>query len=354
MRLVVILISCFFSFAAFANLPQSQQFLISGIQVSEIAENAEIARTQALEKAQQTGFSLLLKRIYNIDLEEDASLDEISSLVSSIELNDETITNKTYSAVVNIQFNEEFTRFFIKNNYLDKAEKAPNILLIPVYDENGFLKLWQRGNAWLNTWNAIPREQLLNIRVPIGDFNDITNFKTSQLESVGIDSAKLLAMEYGVDKIIVAKLYQRYGPLSERIDYSVILYELGDYQNNTIIAQQKVTPDSDRNSILSNFSDNIIESFNAAWVNFSNQETDEKRVQEFLVLLNDVSEWQKIQSLLTKPSFVESFNLLSISSKYAHISVKFDEEILKAIERLKDYDFEVIRGREGLLILKGR
>lgn len=354
MRLIILIASFFLSFSAFANLPKSQQFLVSGIEVSEIDESAELARQKALDTAQKTAFHLLLNRIYNIDVEEETDLSDIHSLVSSIELNNETITNKTYSAVVDVQFNEEFTRFFINNNYLDKTATAPNILLIPVYDENGFLKLWQRGNAWLSIWNSIPKDQLLNIHVPIGDFNDITKFRTSNLQSIDKEAAQLLAAEYGVDKIIVSRLYQRYGPLSKTVDFSAILYELGDFENNTVIAEMKAPPGVERETVMKKFSQKIINSFNAAWVNFSNKEIDEKRVQEFLVMLSDVSDWQKMQTLLKRPTFVKSYKLLSISSKYAHISVKFTKEILKGIEDLKDYDFEVIQGKEGLLILKGR
>lgn len=338
--------------ASASNLPESQQFLVSGVKVSEIDENAELARVKAVEKSQKIAFSSLLRGIYKIELEDEINIEEISNLVSSIEIRDETITDKTYSATVNIQFNEEFTRFYIKNNYLHKISSTPEILVIPVYNENGFHKLWQKSNEWLRVWNSIPKEQLINIHVPIGDFADISNFKIKDLQLIDQETARILANKYQVDKIIVAKFYQKYGPLSDTTDYSVILYELGNFANNTSIVQEKHPNQTEKAEIMVSFAEKTLQTINAAWVNFANQETENDRSQDFLVLLNSIDDWHKIQNSLKKPKFIADYKLKSISSKYAHISITFDIKILDAIAKLEEYNLEVLQGNEGMLILK--
>lgn len=354
MRYLIFFFALFFASTSFANLNEGEQFLVHGLKVSEIDETSDLARNKAIDSAQKTAFKILLKRIYNIDVVEDIDIDKISSLVSAIELNDETITNKSYAALANVQFNEEFTRFYIKNNYLNQNAKAPRILIIPLYDENGFVKLWQRGNSWLNVWNSMPKDDLINLRVPIGDFTDINNFNSLSLENIDSDTAAALAKQYGVDRIVVAELEKRYSPLSQQTNILTNLFELGNFNNSTNIDNYKMQEGDIESEIMGKLANNIIENFNSAWIKHANQETDKQQSQEFIVIISDIIDLQRMDKLLRDMKIVDNYKLVSLSAKYAHYSIDFNQEVLIAIEKLKGYNFDVIQNNEGILILQER
>ena len=147
-------------------------YKFENIQVNEVATNARKAKEKAIAYAERMAFDrMIAKFVENFDSSR-ISGDDIASLVQSVQFNQEEITNRRYKALIDIYFNPIQTKFFIKNSVLDQKKKKLSLLVIPILNENGFVKLWGVNNPWLEKWQR-EKSNILNIVVPTGDLDDI-------------------------------------------------------------------------------------------------------------------------------------------------------------------------------------
>jgi hypothetical protein len=349
------------SFALDTEPPSSQttqeeiitnEFQINDIKVDEIADNSQQARMQAIKKAQKNAFAELLKRLSADISNEKFSDDEISQLVSALQVKDEKITKNRYIATMDITFNQEYSQFYIGEKILNrKSEKKLKILLIPLYNENGFLKLWQSGNEWMNFWNKLNFRSMVHIELPNGDIDDLTLLNLENIHNISNENFTKLLQHYNVDRIVIAQLITNYQTISEDAEFSVTLQQLDSPENQTIIDKITSTKSAPKEDTMNYLAQKIIGNLEANWVAFNQANIKQQtNKQDFLVAIKSLKEWLHTESKIQSLEFLKNYQLNSLSTRYAHITLEFKEKPIKLIETMKGLGFKINSFNDKVII----
>jgi hypothetical protein len=349
----IFLITCFV--VPFKQVFANENFVVSNIQISEVDENSTVARQKALESAQKQAFSILVGRLIGHDFSIEFDDKDIDQLIESIEINDEVITNQNYAATYTISFNESYTTYFLDNKILDAKEKVPSVLVIPVMNENGFFKLWQYGNLWKTALTGFETNSVLNIKIPSGDIDDLSNFVVENFGNYTPESIENLKQTYGVDKIIVATVIYEYDKNYSDINLSLHLGELGNLENRTVLASKDLMPADSLRESLSEYANLLYKQLDEAWVNFSTLSLASKLNKQLVVFnISRPQDLSKIYSEIGKLDFITSFNLASISTRYLGMNLFFEQSPLELVESLRNTGYRISRNGDHLFILDNR
>ncbi len=156
----------------------SDAFTVSGIPVDVTAQNAVTAREQALDRGQREGLSRLLRRL--APAEEHGRLPSPDNLpveryVRNFEVTNERLSTTRYIARLTVTYDAAAVRDLLREQGISFAETLSEpLLVLPLYEAPGGLRLWEEGNPWWRAWaQAMDRESLLRLRLPLGDLEDI-------------------------------------------------------------------------------------------------------------------------------------------------------------------------------------
>ena len=338
--------------AAEREAVSQEKFVVKNISVDEIAGNSEIARKTAMEFAQKEAFGIVLGRFFVGGEDEIVSFDKISNMVKAIEVREEVITGRRYKAIVDVYFHLEQTQFFINNNFLNKEIKKLRGLVVPVFDENGMVKLWQQGNLWYEVWQGFKPSEMIDVKIPLGDIDDMINFKASELELLSQEETKKLEKLYQVDKIIIAEVDYKYQTVSPEIFFEVSLRELGKLSNSTLVAKSEGFKSDDYNKHLEYLLEKVMANLETGWMGYNNTLDDAGR-QLFVIKVYDVNEWLRIKKRISDVDIVRSFKVDSFSARYARITLEFNDVSLEALDTLQDLGFKISR-EQNYIILQSR
>ena len=347
--LLTILLLIFSYTGTFAN-DNNHVFRVKNIKVDKIANNAEEARTEAIEYAQKYAFNKIVKKLLDIEnTENNIPFEKISYLVQTIEFREEIITNRQYKAIIDIDFHPEQTRFLINNHFLNKNNKKISFLLIPIFDENGMVKLWQGGNLWYNIWLKSKSSNIIDIKIPLGDIDDMVNFKVGELNNITAKQAHKLAKLYQVDKILITELHYNYQETSPNITFQAKLRLLGDNNNINIVAKSEGYKEDNYNKHLSYLVNQVITSLESGWASYNNQ--NDNNWQEFIIKTRNIHDWLIIKDKISSLDLVKSFKIDAYSLRYAKIIVEFNKSLYDIINELKYAGFKISRD-DGNVILQ--
>jgi Fe-S cluster biosynthesis and repair protein YggX len=207
----------------------SDPYLIEKIEVDITAGSAVEAREQAFEAAQVKGYEALAKRLLSAEEYkefETPDLNTISAFVQDYEVTNEKLSAVRYNGTYRIRFSE---------NALSNIQQAANvipdgnqqnmmpqgdILLIPIYQRGGRSFLWQ-ANPFMQAWvRARQSGTTKNFIIPVGDIEDIRQFRDNQ--GLSYDPSRLNAMRLRYDAKTVALLTVEPRPQAD----STTLYEI--------------------------------------------------------------------------------------------------------------------------------
>jgi hypothetical protein len=349
----IVLISCLV--LPFKLALANDNFVVSNIQISEVDENSTVARQKALDSAQKQAFDVLVGRLIGNEFSIEFDEADIGQLIESIEINDEVITNQNYAASYKVYFNESYTTYFLDNKILDAKEKVPSVLVIPVMNENGFFKLWQYGNLWKTALTGFETNSVLDIKIPSGDIDDLSNFVVENFGNYTPESIDNLKQTYGVDKIIVATVIYEYDKNYTEINLSLHLGELGKLDNRTVLAKKDLMPEDSLRENLSEYANLLYKQLDEAWVNFSTLSLASKLNKQLVVFnISRPQDLGQIYSDIGKLDFIKSFNLASVSTRYLGMNLFFEQSPLELVESLRNTGYRISRNGDHLFIIENR
>ena len=353
LRLIIIISISFISiFNAKANKDTNidhEKFTVKNISVNEVGLTSEEARKKAINYAQKTAFKIMLERFFSDLKDQEFEFDQISNIVESIEYKSEIITNQSYKALLDVSFAPEQTKFFINNHLLNKKIGKLSILVIPLYDENGMIKLWQQGNIWYDAWLRVKPSQIIDIKILTGDIDDMMNFKVSELDGMSKEKIAELAENYQVDEIIVADLKYYYQTLSEEVEFKAYLKQLGNKDNTILVAKSEGIKNENHNKHLDYLAKRITENIENGWMKY-NEETESANKQVFIVKVSNLEQLQEMQEKLEKLDIVSNFRIDAFSARYAKITVEFFDKPLEVIDYLQQFGFKISREKEFVIL----
>ena len=82
------------------------------------------------------------------------------------------------------------------------------VLVLPVYNDNGTLMVWQDDNKWRNVWYEAALEAGGGlVVVPLGDINDRVDVDDGNVNAANTRTLKRMYDRYGVGQILVASAF---------------------------------------------------------------------------------------------------------------------------------------------------
>jgi hypothetical protein len=187
----------------------SDIFEVADVEVDVTAKTAAAAREKALSDGQVAAFRQLMGRLVLVDDVNRLpmlSAVEVAPLVRDFSVANEKVSTVRYLALLTFHFKADDVRRFLVGWRLPFAEtRSKPVLVLPVYQTQGALLLWDDPNPWLKAWSALPKkDSLVPLALPSGDLTDIATIGAEQ--AIRGDQQRLgaVALRYRTDSILVA------------------------------------------------------------------------------------------------------------------------------------------------------
>lgn len=215
-------------------------YTVRNLPVSATAEDATTARMVAMTQAENAAYARILEQLLPPEQAAaraaSAPPGGISSLVSGYDVRNEKISARSYSAEFDVSFNPARLSAFLNQGgaanttaptvsaptsyghatsstsyTLKRPGTAPSsavtsnpvVLLLPAYEKNGKLQLWESENIWREAWNGVQRADSQSLRLPIGDQSDKLVLADAR-QATSFGQVSTLAERYQAGSVILA------------------------------------------------------------------------------------------------------------------------------------------------------
>jgi len=209
-RLVMALAALSAAGSLFAGAAQAQEdaFTVGGVPIDATAENAAVAREQAIAAGTPRALRRLFQRLV---LAEDMSrVPEISSgqatsMAIGFQVDNELRSATRYRGDLTVSFEPESVRRVLRNYGVPFVESAaPPTLVVPVYRVGGQASLFN-ANPWAEGWDeARYIGGFAPVVVPTGFGSRASMISPQAVASGDLDTLSLMADSYGVDRVLLA------------------------------------------------------------------------------------------------------------------------------------------------------
>lgn len=218
---------------------------VTDVIVDKTAENAVIAREEAMTEARRLAFRMLAERhlspsaYANLKMPDDMT---IATLVQDFEIKSEQLSSTRYVANYTVRFRDAVRNFIsipvmprraydnnaaaqlaapgggqnpaMANQTPAAGEMMPptlddgSVLLLPYYENMaGKTVLWEDPNPWRQMWQLSPPRQTNGrhqVIVPLGDIGDISAGPADAVWSGDYTAIEKLRRQYGVSQVVLA------------------------------------------------------------------------------------------------------------------------------------------------------
>lgn len=245
-----------------AQIARADVFTVRDVHVDVTADNAEIAKFNALRQGRREALSILLRRLtpsgewahlpviegldgtsgsdaeeagpaplaidggdglqpdYLADLSLESLLEEaetgrrartridddrLEALEAGIEVRNEQNSATRYLADITYAFKPDEIRNLLRNEGVPYSEiSAPRALLLPVLEIDGALKLWEPDNFWADEWRKPGGHDLTPLVTPLAELENILHAPADRVMAGDQAAFAEIAARYGVDRVMVA------------------------------------------------------------------------------------------------------------------------------------------------------
>ena len=305
----------------------------SEVDVDVTAADTATAREEAMIKGQSEGLSDLLGKfttgeqsqqiLFNMDPK------KIASLVRGTEVLNEKMSTNRYRAHLKISFDANEISKLIGNGSSNGQSLKPapigSFLIIPSYEEDGVVLLWDEGNPWRNVWKSTGLEATAgDIVVPYGDKADTSVVDIKSLSSSTFTSLLPMAVRYGTTDIVFlhAKFIQ-----SADTTLEVVRRRINRTQNEVNVLTYRADPQENRDALMARATHDIVDSLEHK----KNEETESiKAVFEgdhnsvmMLASISTLSSWTQLRAKLQTLPMIDKLEPLAISPQQVDLLVRY-------------------------------
>ena len=248
---------------------------VTGVIIDKTAENAVVAREEALADARRAAFRKLAEKNMSATEAADLAMPDdamLATLVQDLEIKRERLSATRYVGDFTVRFRDGVKRFIpvraaVAEGEDDKmASDQPSatasasggpvsitlsepVLLLPYLETmSGQSVLWQDPNGWRQAWQARPPKASAPVKaaaqaqgvslegkvlVPLGDIADVSAGPDSAVWTGDYSALEKMSENYGVSEIILA-VANRSGPVMR-----VTLYS---YRNGALAKRGHIAP----------------------------------------------------------------------------------------------------------------
>lgn len=307
---------------------EEDRFNVSGINVKKFSNNVTQARNTAINDGQRRAFEVLLRRLkvspnYSLWV----SNEDIGKMVSSIQINNEKITDNSYSATINVFFSEDFVKFMFQK-YNIKSSSAPKnkYLVIPVVRNEEGIQIWGSENVWMDIWrNLMDEKGIKAITVIEKDIETLAAVNPEMIQFENPYDFDYLIKQYDVNTIIVAEAEH----LVDEDKIQILFTQVSENNKDTVKLNFFNAEGYDEYTLFSNATEKTINYIIKVEGKTRSKDGNEKGVS-VNVAVNGLKEYLDAKNLLENSEFIKKIKLKSLTKQVAvfHIEHSIEEELL--------------------------
>ncbi len=294
------------------NTYANSYFSIKDIEIKLEFDNDKDIRNLAIEQAQSKALVELSEKLlspndYNVFLA-DMNQGEHFYLVESIEFVDETITEKYYKAIFNINFNPYKVREYYTSRSLIFSEvKSKEIKIFTVLDkQDSFFIL---NNIWNTKWSgSVNKDETLQLSVHTFDYKLYKNISLDSFLSGNFEHPNLPGDSSNIVFIWCEPKLISNGNIELNIITKIIVNNKNTIFRSTYTEEYNLYKDDLFVSIINDLKEQIL----VNWVDATSQD-DEQLQYKFKFNFESINEWASLKSTLEKIELISNYYILSFN-----------------------------------------
>lgn len=208
--LAILALSCFVVSPLLAAGPvETSPFAVQGVVMDEQDISAKAAKDKALIAVQQVALVKLGQNLggdaVSLALAK-MSAKEISPLLKSLSIEEETVSPGHYVGTFTVRFLPERVKPILANYGVKlPSEQGPAMMIVPVWvDEKGQTQLWG-DNVWRKAWVVLNASQAqIPIILPLGDAEDQSTINSQDIVANNVLQLEALRRRYDVKTMLLA------------------------------------------------------------------------------------------------------------------------------------------------------
>jgi hypothetical protein len=302
--------------------------------VDVTGKDAVDARTQAMSKAQSVALLDLLSKLAAPGQSDQimASLDEkkIAALVRGTEVLDEKMSGNRYRATMRISFDADqvsslITKAAESADLEGLTAKTGSFLIIPSYEEDGTVMLWEDKNAWRNVWKQIGLEVTAgDVVVPYGDNSDQSLIGVKTLSSATFSSLSPMTIRYGASDIVILQAKYIKSP---ELMLTVIKRRINRLQNEVNMLTYRADPQETRDTLLARAARDVVDGLRVKKTEEISTAkgvmVGEKNKVMVLASITTLDSWIQLKERLTSLPMIERLEMLAMSSQQIDMIIHY-------------------------------
>jgi hypothetical protein len=187
---------------------ETSVFAVQNVAVDITDADAATAKDKALVDVQMKAFVSLAEKQESSRLVEDVTKFEVKDVMpylKSLSIEEESISPGRYIGKFTVRFLPgKIKSLYEKYGIALGEDQGPPILIIPVWSENGTVKLWD-DNPWRTAWLLLKAEQTaVPIIVALGDAEDQKLLTTVDVTSNDAVKIEAIRRRYDVKSVLLA------------------------------------------------------------------------------------------------------------------------------------------------------
>ncbi len=202
-------------------------YSVDNVVVDADGGDATDARARALAQGEVTAFKQLITRINPAkaaDILSRTPPSRISNMIRGYQVVDEQITPNHYHATLRYNFDPKQADLFVApvqpaaapapakpaqvEAPADTRPVSKAVLVLPVYNQGGALKLWQDDNQWRDVWYDAALEAGGGLVVaPLGNLDDRVDVDGTNVNDASYTSLARMCKRYGTGQVDIVTAY---------------------------------------------------------------------------------------------------------------------------------------------------
>lgn len=314
-------------------------YTIYNMEVDETSRNVATARDRALRKGQRQALMRLFRRmILTTDMDrlpEFSDLD-VQDYVNGFEINNERRSSVRYIASLVVHFNRDKINDVLSNNQIPYAETLGRaVSVLPVFEEGGTLRLWEKDNLWREAWqNYDMTNNLVPVDTPAPTLKN--RFYISALQAKNDDQRSIASFieKSALNELIIAVANLRKSASGDKISLDIhlkqnSLVEEANYEPKTLSVTLPAYDETGKSNL---------EALYMAGVDAASGWVDDLWKMQVLVIygisskiavrgdLEKINDWVIMQRQLEKVNLVKKVDLKSLNIETVDLEIEFSGE----------------------------
>jgi hypothetical protein len=317
-------------------------FEVKDVKVDVTAKTAAAAREKALADGQSAAFRQLMERLVLVDDVNrlpKLSAAEAAPLVRDFSVANEKVSTVRYLASLTFRFKADEVRQFLIDRRLPFAEtRSKPVLILPVYQAQGALLLWDDPNPWRHAWTVQPHnDSLVPLALPAGDLTDIATIGAEQAVKGDQQRLAAVALRYRTDSTLVALATLSLSARSNGPELDVFVTRHGG-GDQTFVRSYAAGRTEDVDGLLRRAAADIARQIKNTWKRENLLQFGQDAVLPTTISVGHLGHWIEIRKRLGSVAVIRKIELVQMSRDEVRVNLHYIGETDQLTVALKQAD----------------